>query len=161
MRKIMLTVLAGTALTLAACGSDNKSTADPYNPPATVAGTTPAPSTTLAVKTSNSLLGQILVDPSGRTLYAFTQDVDSKSSCTGACAATWPPELVKGDIAVDNGLSAKLFSAVDRPDGAKQLRVGKWPLYTFAGDAAPGDTNGQGSGGFWFVVGTDGSLVGN
>ena len=44
MHKIMLTVLAGTALTLAACGSDSSSsTADPYNPPATVAGTTPAP----------------------------------------------------------------------------------------------------------------------
>lgn len=156
MRHLMLTVLAGTALTLAACGSDSSSTADPYNPPTTVA---PAPTTTVAVKTAKSTLGDILVDPSGRTLYAFTKDVNATSSCTDACAATWPPELVTGDIAVDNGLSAKLFTAIDRADGTKQLRVGKWPLYTFAGDAAPGDTNGQGSGGFWFVVGTDGSLV--
>ena len=33
------------------------------------------------------------------------------------------------------------------------LKAGAWPLYRFAGDAAPGDTNGQGSGGVWFVVG--------
>jgi predicted lipoprotein with Yx(FWY)xxD motif len=39
------------------------------------------------------------------------------------------------------------------------LKVGKWPLYRFAGDAAPGDTNGQGSGGVFFVVGADGKLI--
>ena len=39
------------------------------------------------------------------------------------------------------------------------LKVGKWPLYRFAGDAAPGDINGQGSGGVWFVVGADGKLI--
>jgi len=37
--------------------------------------------------------------------------------------------------------------------------MGKWPLYRFAGDAAPGDTNGQGSGGSWFVIGTNGKLI--
>ena len=40
-----------------------------------------------------------------------------------------------------------------------QLKMGKWPLYTFSGDAAPGDVNGQGSGGSWFVVGQDGKLI--
>ena len=33
------------------------------------------------------------------------------------------------------------------------------PLYYFAGDAKPGDTNGQGVGKVWFVVGADGELV--
>jgi predicted lipoprotein with Yx(FWY)xxD motif len=31
-------------------------------------------------------------------------------------------------------------------------------LYSFTGDTAPGDVNGQGSGGKWFAVALDGSL---
>jgi predicted lipoprotein with Yx(FWY)xxD motif len=40
-----------------------------------------------------------------------------------------------------------------------QVKVGDWPLYRFANDAAAGDTNGQGVGGVWFVVGPDGELI--
>ena len=42
--------------------------------------------------------------------------------------------------------------------GTHQLKAGKWPLYRFAGDDEPGQTNGQGSGDVWFVVNPDGSL---
>ena len=51
-----------------------------------------------------------------------------------------------------------VFSIVEHPSGF-QVKAGDWPLYTFAGDSAPGDTNGQGSGGIWFVVAPDGSLI--
>jgi predicted lipoprotein with Yx(FWY)xxD motif len=159
MRKIMLTVLTGTALTLAACGSDTSSTSDPYAAPTAAPTTIPSSAPTVAVKSGTTSLGQILVNPAGRTLYAFTQDTKAKSSCTDACAAAWPPVLVTGDVVVDKGLSGTLFTVIDRPDGTKQLEAGKWPLYTFSGDAVPGDTNGQGSGGSWFVVGTDATLV--
>ena len=33
------------------------------------------------------------------------------------------------------------------------------PLYRYAPDKAAGDTNGQGTGGIWFVVGADGKLI--
>ena len=39
------------------------------------------------------------------------------------------------------------------------LKIGDWPLYTFAGDAAPGDVNGQGVGEVWYAVAPDGTLV--
>ncbi len=114
MRKIMLTVLAGTALTLVACGSDKSATSDPYAaPPPAATTTTPSTATTVAVKTATTPLGQILVSPTGRTLYAFTKDVNAQSSCTGACAATWPPVLVTGDVTVDGNLSGSLFSVID------------------------------------------------
>ena len=38
------------------------------------------------------------------------------------------------------GLDPAVFSVVDRPDGTQQLKAGKWPLYRFAGDAAPGES---------------------
>ncbi len=160
MRKILLTILAGSALTLVVCGSDKSAASDPYAaPPQAASTTTPSPATTVAVKTATTPLGQILVNPTGRTLYAFTKDTSAMSSCTGACADTWPPVLVTGDVKVDGNLSGSLLSVISRPDGTKQLEAGKWPLYTFSGDAAPGDTNGQGSGGYWFVVGAEGNLV--
>jgi predicted lipoprotein with Yx(FWY)xxD motif len=160
MRKILLTVLAGSALTLVACGSNKSAASDPYAaPPPAATTTTPSTATTIAVKTATTPLGQILVSPTGRTLYAFTKDTNAMSSCTAACAATWPPVLVTGDVTVDGNLSGSLFSVISRPDGTKQLEAGKWPLYTFSGDVAPGDTSGQGSGGYWFVVGAQANLV--
>jgi predicted lipoprotein with Yx(FWY)xxD motif len=34
------------------------------------------------------------------------------------------------------------------------------PLYTYSGDAGPGETKGQGVGGSWWVVGLDGQPIG-
>jgi hypothetical protein len=45
-----------------------------------------------------------------------------------------------------------LVTTVDRPDGSKQLKIGKWPLYFYTGDGAPGDANGQGVNGKWFAI---------
>jgi predicted lipoprotein with Yx(FWY)xxD motif len=117
----------------------------------------PAPAAPIA-KTTTSPLGMIVVDAEGRTLYGFTKDSSGTSTCNDACAKAWPPVIVSGDIAVE-GLDQSLFTTVDRADGTKQLKMGKWPLYHFAGDAVPGDTNGQGSGGSWFVIATDGKLI--
>jgi len=120
----------------------------------TTAPAAPVPAASLA----DSPLGKIVVDGSGRTLYAFTKDADGTPTCLDACANAWPPAIVTGDVAVQ-GLDQSLFTTVPRPDGSMQLKMGKWPLYTFSGDAAPGDVNGQGSGGSWFVVGQDGKLI--
>ena len=53
-----------------------------------------------------------------------------------------------------------LFASATRDDGDDQVTVDGWPLYFFSGDAAPGDTNGQGVGGIWYVVGPDGAAIG-
>ena len=39
------------------------------------------------------------------------------------------------------------------------MTVDGWPLYFFSGDSAPGDTNGQGVGDVWYVVGPDGAAI--
>ena len=43
------------------------------------------------------------------------------------------------------GLDESLM-AVERTDGTTQVTYNDWPLYLFSGDAAAGDTNGQGVG---------------
>jgi len=103
-------------------------------------------------------LGTVLVDSQGRTVYGFTKDSAGTPTCSGGCADAWPAVKVEGSE-LPEGLDPKVFSVVDAADGGKQLKAGKWPLYRFSGDSKPGDVNGQGSGGVWFVVAADGSLI--
>ncbi|MDH3684065.1 MAG: hypothetical protein OEV40_29440 [Acidimicrobiia bacterium] len=55
--------------------------------------------------------------------------------------------IVDPDWTVAPDLDSGIFATTTRHDGQLQLVAGKWPLYRFTGDAAPGDSNGQGSGG--------------
>jgi predicted lipoprotein with Yx(FWY)xxD motif len=44
------------------------------------------------------------------------------------------------------------LALMDGNDGKKQLAYNGIPLYYFAGDAGPGQLNGQGVGGVWWIV---------
>ncbi|MFD6330496.1 SCO0930 family lipoprotein [Streptomyces niveus] len=106
-------------------------------------------------------LGEIVVDSKGMTVYRFKKDSawPMKTACTGACLEKWPvvAPVDKNDT---EGIIKKGFVTFDRPDGIKQQTIDCWPIYTFAGDANPGDTNGQGVGGTWYAVAPDSKLVG-
>lgn len=117
-----------------------------------------APDEPPAVSVAPSPLGDLMVDAGGMTLYGFTNDEDGVPTCTDGCAEAWPPLTVEG-TELPPQLDPNLFSLVERPDGTMQLKAGKWPLYRFAGDSAPGDVNGQGSGDVWFAVAPDGKLI--
>ena len=131
----------------------------PASSPATVVeGYPDEPADPISIGLATSHLGEILVDADGHTLYAFTRDESGTPTCSGDCASTWPPYLLAGEIVVGDGLDASTFTTVTT-EGGEQLKAGKWPLYTFLGDSAPGDANGQGSGGVWFVVRADGTLI--
>jgi predicted lipoprotein with Yx(FWY)xxD motif len=151
--------IGAAALALAACGggygSDEPSTADDGRD----AAAAPEAAADAPVGQGDTGLGAVLVDAEGLTLYGLTDDTDGVSTCDGACAEAWPPLTVDGPD-LPAGLDSDLFSVVERSDGTFQLKAAAWPLYRFAGDAAPGDTNGQGSGGVWFAVAPDGSLIG-
>jgi predicted lipoprotein with Yx(FWY)xxD motif len=120
--------------------------------------TAEAPAAPTIVSVGLTGLGDALIDADGLTLYGFTNDGDGVPTCEGDCAGAWPPLLVDG-AELPAGLDPAVFSVVPRSDGSHQLKAGAWPLYRFAGDAVPGDTNGQGSGGVWFVVDPAGGLI--
>jgi len=128
--------------------------------PATESPTSTAPAAGVeTVAIADSGLGQILVDGDGRTLYLFQADADGEPTCYDQCEDNWPPLVAEGEIAVGAGLDDSDFSTVARTDGTMQVRIGDWPLYYFAADAAPGDTNGQGVGDVWFVVSPTGEAI--
>jgi predicted lipoprotein with Yx(FWY)xxD motif len=107
-------------------------------------------------------LGDIIVDKNGMTVYRFLKDEawpEPVSACTGACLEKWP--VVAPVEANDTeGLPKKGLMSFTRPDGVEQQTVDCWPVYTFSGDKAPGDINGQGVGGTWYAVTPEGKPVG-
>jgi len=44
------------------------------------------------------------------------------------------------------------LTTYEREDGQTQVAANGWPLYYFANDETPGDTNGQGVGDVWWVL---------
>lgn len=105
--------------------------------------------------TTNATLGTLVEDGHGMTLYRFNKDQakpTSVSNCNGQCASEWPPVLVNGSQVTLSGVDSSAVGTVTRSDGTKQLTIGGWPVYEYAGDTAPGQTNGQGVGGTWYAV---------
>ena len=157
MRKALASIalLATLTVAVAACGGNNNqssgtaATAAPTTTAAQAAGVT--------VAATSSKLGNILVDGDGRTLYAFTKDKGDQSACSGGCATNWP--ALTGTATAGTGVQASLLSTSMQANGDSQVTYGGRPLYYFAGDAKPGDTNGQGVGNLWFALTADGQLV--
>ena len=145
-----------TAFVAAACGSSSKSSSASTSAAST--STTSAAPTAAALLTTKSLsgLGTVLVNGQGRTLYIFVPDKHSKVTCTGGCAAAWPPVMLTGAKAQTAGeVKAALVSSDPDPAGGRVVTYNGWPLYLYAGDSQAGTANGQtldSSGGLWYVI---------
>ena len=107
----------------------------------------------------NTTFGTILVDASGRTLYLFTNDEANTSNCAGGCALAWPPLLTVDAPTAEAGVTQGLLGTITRDDGSTQVTYNGLPLYYFAADDKPGDTNGQDRGNVWFVLTPEGVAV--
>jgi predicted lipoprotein with Yx(FWY)xxD motif len=154
-----LVVLLIGAAALTSCAGDGATAAPPAPGDVTAEQPAGSPVAGPSVKLAQTSLGKVLVGPEGLTLYAFTNDTSGSSTCTGKCAEAWPPLIVGPDWEPGPELDVGIFATTTRPDGSEQLVAGKWPLYYYAGDSAPGDVAGQGSGDVWFVVDATGALV--
>ena len=117
-------------------------------------GTVPAGQPVTLVVMSVAPLGEIVTDREGMTLYRFDKDTNdpATSNCNGDCAAQWPPVIATSDEFQLQGIDKALVGTVQRADGSRQVTIAGWPVYRFAGDKVPCDTNGQGVGGVWFAV---------
>lgn len=160
----MLCLFAALAVGLASCGSGEGTTSD--NPPETAAGGTshPAGNTEPAnaedqrgaeVRRADAAkVGLILFNHTGYTLYHFRKDRRTTPTCYGPCAEMWPPLLTEGKPRARAIYHTKI-GTTKRKDGTVQVTYAGHPLYTFTGDKATGDTNGNGLeafGGKWFAL---------
>jgi predicted lipoprotein with Yx(FWY)xxD motif len=148
-------LVAAAAVVLAGCGGNSTPASAPV-PPKTAGGHT----ATIGLA-SNGNLGKILVDAKGDTVYLFQKDTSTKSTCTGSCATNWPPLRATGTPTLGNGLSGKV-GTTPRSDGKPQVTYAGHPVYLYAGDSKPGDTNGQGINAYganWYVLSPSGAAV--
>lgn len=110
--------------------------------------------------TASTSLGEIVVDGAGMTAYVFDKDTAGAgaSACTGSCVGQWPAIVTDSASPKVEGITGDV-GTIELANGSKQVTLDGLPLYTYAGDSAPGDTNGQGVGNIWWVVDSSGAKV--
>jgi predicted lipoprotein with Yx(FWY)xxD motif len=111
-------------------------------------------SITLKSETATGMSTNVLGAPNGRTLYRLKPETAHHVLCGKDCLVFWPALTVKSKT-----------TKVKLPDGIKgkigylkrgkrwQVTLGGKPLYTYSGDSAAHQVNGQGIktfGGTWF-----------
>jgi predicted lipoprotein with Yx(FWY)xxD motif len=155
--RLRIPLVAAAVVVLAACGYSSGNVGWRYGaapssaPPAQANGA--AGGAVLVLR--HTALGTILTTGQGFTVYAFEADHGTTSACTGGCAAVWPPVTASSTRITVAGAARALAGQTTRPGGVHQLTYAGHPLYTYAGDASPGATNGQGSQAFgarWDVL---------
>src|SRR5215475_6472426 len=101
-------------------------------------GVTVAATRAHVVSTANGML----VAGNGHTLYSLSAEQHGKFICTDkTCLSFWHPLVVKkGSMPT----GAARLATIRRPDGRIQVTYKGLPLYTFTGDHARGDDNGEG-----------------
>ena len=123
-------------------------------PGAAASASGPAVTAPAPLRTQSTRIGTVLTNSKGLTVYWPDWASSSSWSCTGACAAAWPP--VTGMPQAASGVKlAGTLGTVMRADGTVQATINGHPLFTFKGDTAPGQTKGNGVSAFgarWSVV---------
>ncbi|MFD9333078.1 SCO0930 family lipoprotein [Streptomyces sp. NPDC060028] len=102
-------------------------------------------------------VGSVVTDSAGATLYRFDKDTAKPpaSNCDGDCAKAWPA-VPADDASVSGGMDPAALGAVTRSDGTRQLTLAGWPVYRYAKDGGPGEAKGEGVGGTWHALASDG-----
>jgi predicted lipoprotein with Yx(FWY)xxD motif len=89
----------------------------------------------------------LVAGSNGMTVYTFTKDTanSGQSTCSGGCLTKWPALTVPAGATAtaDSGVTGQLGTIKRADDGSLQVTYNGLPLYFYAGDKAPGDTNGS------------------
>ena len=150
------TVMAGSALLLAACGGQTTGTgasATPSTSPSATATPTPSASAAAVVLAQSvGTMGTILVAASNsHTVYNFNSDSPGVSNCKSGCIAIWPAVTVAAGQTPTGGPGVTgPLGTITRDDGSLQVTYKGLPLYFFHSDSKPGDTKGNYTG--WSLV---------
>lgn len=178
---LMLATAAAALALLAGCGSASKTTASTSaaatsstaassgaSPYSHASSTTTATASTTAgagmlITSKHDKLGTVLAaGPEKLTVYLFEGDKGAASSCSGACAAAWPPVTTSGSPQSSASVVAGDLGTITRSDGSKQVTYKGHPLYYFIKDKDAGDAYGQGAKAFgadWYVLAPSGNKV--
>jgi predicted lipoprotein with Yx(FWY)xxD motif len=112
-----------------------------------VSGARGAPATRAAtagarVQVRHTRLGELLVNGRGFTLYTFSRDGRGHDQCVriSGCRSVWLLDTTHGRPVAGPGVGHSLLGTI-RAGAATQATYAGHPLYTFVGDASPGQTS--------------------
>src|SRR5579863_2790499 len=149
---LFLAMSLALALFVAACGSNTSTGSGSGTPTPTATSSASATTINTASLTVGGKALTILTNAQGMTLYYRTVDTPS-SVCSGGCASACPPVLSSTTPTSSTTLPGT-FSLLNDANGS-QVAYNGHPLYTYSGDNAAGQANGQGFGNVWFCATTD------
>lgn len=139
---IPLTLLVAAALLASGCGDSTYSNSSSSKPVAS--GDT--------VSTKTSPVGTVLAGEGGKTLYLFEADKGGKPTCSGDCAAAWPPAIASGSVTASGEADQSKIGSVA---GTKQITYAGHPLYYYVKDTDAEDVYGNGIDSFgaeWYAL---------
>ena len=145
---------AAAVIALAACGGSS----DSSNKKTTTSTTAKNGAAAAVVKTASTSLGTIVVTKDGKAVYTLTSG-GQQVPCSGACLQVWPAVTLPAGTTKATGTGVKNVGTA----AGGHVTINGAPVYTFAGDASAGTTNGEGInsfGGTWNVVKANGSSSG-
>jgi predicted lipoprotein with Yx(FWY)xxD motif len=152
-RLLFSSFVFGLVLLLAACGGSSTTSGGngTSNSNTSVTGAT--------IRTASIMLDNktvtILTNSKGMTLYYYKPDTATTAACTGGCTKAWPPLLANGSSAPASATHLPGTLTVQTDANGKQIEYNHHLLYTYSGDTAPGQLNGEGINNQWFVATTD------
>jgi predicted lipoprotein with Yx(FWY)xxD motif len=121
-RLLILGAAIAASLALAACGGGSSSESSA------------ASGETVGVKTIDGV-GDVLVDSSGKALYASDVEAGGKVRCVDSCESFWKP-LPAASATPTAAAKVGRLAVIKRPDGTRQVAIDGMPLYTFVDDSA-------------------------
>ena len=162
MKRLLLLAIAPAlaALVVAGCGGGSSSSSTQQSSTQSKAAAPSGAAATVSLRKLN--VGNALVDSQGRTLYLFEADKGPTSTCNGACASLWPPDMTSGKPNAGPGVDAAKLGTTKRSDGTLEVTYNGHPLYRYAPDTKPGEDTGQGLNQFgakWYVLAASGSKI--
>jgi predicted lipoprotein with Yx(FWY)xxD motif len=117
------------------------------------------PQGTTFMVVAKTAIGYVLAEASGQVVYTYAKDAkDGAPTCTGSCAATWPPVTGTPKAGAGDTFPGR-FGVVRGAGGVEQVTYNGYPLYTLQG-ADSHSVAGNGSGGVWRVIPLSASDIG-
>lgn len=107
----------------------------------------------------------VLANVRHHSLYVLSVERNGHLHCTKTCLSIWHPFLVASSarsVKLGPGVRGRI-GFVSRSKWKKQVTFNGYPIYTFAGDNSPGQSNGQdivAEGGTWHLTNAQASTPG-
>jgi predicted lipoprotein with Yx(FWY)xxD motif len=116
------------------------------------------------VKIANTLVGPLLVNQSGRTVYMFVRDKRGKDVCRtiSGCEKDWPAVTTAGKPVLGPGVNKSLLGTIPYKGNLREVTYKGHPLHTYRFDTSKGSVINIGIvqyGGAWYALNAKGGLV--